>query len=168
MYYYLGTLSGIIYVYKTYHQKYTENIMTSIENGATNYNVYLLECSDTSTYVGATVDLQHRLRQHNGEIKGGARATTIKVKQGKQWKRILYITGFPDWKTALQFEWAFKFYSRKFLHCKNPMERRMRGLRQLLSMDKCTSTSLPYAEYGNHGPIIIWESEDAQNLYLSL
>jgi predicted GIY-YIG superfamily endonuclease len=31
--------------------------------------VYLLY-SDNSTYVGATVDLDRRLRQHNKEIKG--------------------------------------------------------------------------------------------------
>jgi len=35
----------------------------------TEYYVYLLGCSDGSTYVGATVDIHHRLRQHNGEIK---------------------------------------------------------------------------------------------------
>ena len=33
--------------------------------------VYLLLSSDDSTYVGATVDLDRRLRQHNKEIKGG-------------------------------------------------------------------------------------------------
>jgi len=32
--------------------------------------VYLLECTDGSTYVGATVNLDRRLRQHNKEIKG--------------------------------------------------------------------------------------------------
>jgi len=58
--------------------------------------------------VGATVDLDHRLRQHNKEIKGGAHATTMKVNQGHSWKRICYIKGFPDWTAALQFEWAFR------------------------------------------------------------
>ncbi|NDE19905.1 MAG: hypothetical protein EB000_05660, partial [Alphaproteobacteria bacterium] len=32
--------------------------------------VYLLESSDKATYVGATVDVDRRLRQHNKEIKG--------------------------------------------------------------------------------------------------
>ena len=45
--------------------------------------VYLLECTDNSTYVGATVDVDRRLRQHNKEIKGGAHATGIKVAAGK-------------------------------------------------------------------------------------
>jgi len=44
--------------------------------------VYLLLSSATrgqQTYIGATVDLDHRLRQHNKEIKGGAHATSIQV-----------------------------------------------------------------------------------------
>jgi predicted GIY-YIG superfamily endonuclease len=43
--------------------------------------VYLLESTNQSTYVGATVDLTKRLRQHNKEIKGGAVATSIKVQK---------------------------------------------------------------------------------------
>jgi predicted GIY-YIG superfamily endonuclease len=81
--------------------------MTDIK-GQNQFFVYLLECTDKSTYVGATVDLDHRLRQHNKEIKGGAHATTMKVNQGHSWKRICYIKGFPDWTAALQFEWAFR------------------------------------------------------------
>ena len=45
--------------------------------------VYLLECTDNATYVGATVDVDRRLRQHNKEIKGGAHATGSKVAAGK-------------------------------------------------------------------------------------
>ena len=41
--------------------------------------VYLLVSSTGATYVGATVDLNRRLRQHNKEIKGGAHATRAKV-----------------------------------------------------------------------------------------
>ena len=62
-----------------------------------------------------TNDFFNRWRQHNGEIKGGAHATTMKVKRGYTWKRLLYVYGFPDWSSALQFEWAFKYYSRKYL-----------------------------------------------------
>jgi structure-specific endonuclease subunit SLX1 len=135
--------------------------------------VYLLECSDQSTYVGATVDLDHRLRQHNKEIKGGAVATSKKVVRGHTWKRVLYIRGFPDWPSALQFEWAFKHQSRKFLHKKNPMERRIRGLHALMNMERPTSKAMPYYEYTNGldeedgipGPKIVWESPEAKNIY---
>lgn len=129
--------------------------------------VYLLQCSDNSTYVGATVDLDHRLRQHNKEIKGGAVATSKKVSAGHIWKRVCHIRGFPDWNSALQFEWAFKYYSRKFVKKMNPMERRMRGLHAIMNMEKPTSKAIPYYEYNNGledddgipGPKIVWECD---------
>lgn len=34
--------------------------------------VYLVRCADDSLYTGVTTDLARRLRQHNGEIVGGA------------------------------------------------------------------------------------------------
>lgn len=139
--------------------------------------VYLLECSDKSTYVGATVNVDHRLRQHNKEIKGGAIATTKKIVNGHKWNRVLYIRGFPDWTSALQFEWAFKHNSRKYLHYK-PIERRMRGLYTIMNLIKPTSKAIPYYEYTNGfdeldgipGPKIVWESdfESYKSIYDSL
>lgn len=40
--------------------------------------VYLLRCADQSLYCGITNNLQKRLRQHNGELKGGAKYTRAK------------------------------------------------------------------------------------------
>ncbi|MBA5248580.1 MAG: GIY-YIG nuclease family protein, partial [Gammaproteobacteria bacterium] len=37
--------------------------------------VYLLECTNNTLYCGVTNDIKKRLRQHNGEIVGGARYT---------------------------------------------------------------------------------------------
>jgi putative endonuclease len=34
--------------------------------------VYIVKCSDGSFYTGISNNLEHRLRQHNGEIVGGA------------------------------------------------------------------------------------------------
>lgn len=62
------------------------------------------------TYIGATVDLERRLRQHNGELKGGARRT--KVRPG-EWYRVCYVRGFKTWQEALQFEWRWKWFSRR-------------------------------------------------------
>ena len=77
------------------------------------YVYLLLSTSNKNTYVGATIDVNRRLRQHNREIKGGAKATTSRVSKGESWRRICYISGFPDWSSALQFEWRWKQISRK-------------------------------------------------------
>jgi len=132
---------------------------------AMSYYVYLLESTDKRTYVGATVDLDHRLRQHNGEISGGAVATSSRVAAGAAWERVCHIRGFPDWKTALSFEWAFKFHSRKFPARWYPLKRRMRGLRALMGLERATSKSVFYREYIGGGPEIVWESEEAKSFY---
>ena len=40
-----------------------------------NWLIYILECSDDSLYCGITNNLEKRLKQHNGEIKGGDKYT---------------------------------------------------------------------------------------------
>jgi putative endonuclease len=42
------------------------------------YFVYVLECFDKTFYTGVCVDLKKRLRQHNGEIVGGAKYTEFR------------------------------------------------------------------------------------------
>ena len=37
-----------------------------------NWLIYLLECRDGSLYCGITNNLEKRLKQHKGEVKGGA------------------------------------------------------------------------------------------------
>ena len=39
------------------------------------YWVYLLRCGDGSLYAGITTDPARRLRQHRGELSGGAKYT---------------------------------------------------------------------------------------------
>ena len=109
--------------------------------------VYLLVSTNGSTYVGSTINLERRLRQHNKEIKGGAQATQIKVNQGEIWKRAMHISGFPDWKSALQFEWRWKQLSRKLSITINPLERRIQALKILLSLERSTSKAQPYSEW---------------------
>ena len=120
--------------------------------------VYLLQCSDKSTYIGATVDLNRRLRQHNGEIQGGAKRTTNKLKSGKKWTRICYVSEFPDWTATLQFEWRWKQMSRKYKSNMDPLERRIRALHDLLSLTQSTSKAIPYEEWSNR-PIVHVESD---------
>ena len=130
--------------------------------------VYLLLCSDNSTYVGATVDLDRRLRQHNKEIKGGATATGIKVEKGETWIRAAHVKGFPDWQSALQFEWRWKQISRK-IHTKQmkPLEKRMVALKQLLSLERSTSKAIPYAEWETP-PEVVLEDNEAEQYFRKL
>ncbi len=139
---------------------------TSVENNYTSQKsyVYLLISSDNSTYVGATIDLHRRLRQHNKEIKGGAHATGIKVSRGETWVRAAYVSGFPTWQAALQFEWRWKQLSRKLSPKLFPLKRRMIALKQLLALEKPTTKSIPYIEWSTP-PQIVFETEDARMYY---
>ena len=125
------------------------------------FYVYLLESTNHATYIGATVDLNRRLRQHNKEITGGARATGAKVAKGEIWSRRCYVQGFPDWKAALQFEWAWKFYSRKLSSSLFPMERRKQALDTLLSLERPTSQAILYSEW-SAPPSVVWENTDIE------
>ena len=71
------------------------------------YLVYILKCENKS-YVGMTNDFFNRWRQHNGEIKGGARYTTIHRHHDTDWYPILIIDGFLTMKEAMQCEWKVK------------------------------------------------------------
>lgn len=128
--------------------------------------VYLLMCTDNATYVGATVNLDRRLRQHNGEIKGGAHATTSKVTKGKTWKRVCHVSGFPDWTATLQFEWRWKQLSRKLENSLFPIERRMKALQQLLCMERPTTKSIKYTEWEEKPVVHIEENIDLCSLYI--
>jgi predicted GIY-YIG superfamily endonuclease len=126
--------------------------------------VYLLLSSDNATYVGATVDLNRRLRQHNKEIKGGAHATGSKVEKGETWFRACHVSGFPDWSSALQFEWRWKQLSRKLSQKIYPLERRMIALKQLLALERPTSKAMAYTEWPTPPQVNI-EIEEANKFY---
>lgn len=68
------------------------------------WQLYIIE-NKGCTYVGVSPDPIRRLRQHNGEIKGGAKYTTSK---GPGWEHVCLISGFQDKIQAMQFEWAVK------------------------------------------------------------
>ena len=127
--------------------------------------VYLLLSSDNATYVGATVDLDRRLRQHNKEIKGGAHATGSKVEKGENWVRACHVSGFPTWSAALQFEWRWKQLSRKMSQKMYPLERRMIALKELLALERPTSKAIAYTEWPSPPQVNI-EIDEAHNFYI--
>lgn len=104
------------------------------------WSVYLLhQVEGNQTYIGATVDPDRRLQQHNGIKSGGARAT-----RGKSWERLVLVQGFPTQVAALQFEWAWKFYSRKGVR---GIQGRMTALWRLLDLPQPTSKAEPYTSW---------------------
>lgn len=89
------------------------------------YYVYILvsEVNPNSTYVGKTNDLKRRLRQHNGEIAGGAKRT----KKYRPWRIYCYISGFDTETEALQFEWRMHHPSGIYGKNGKSLDRRLRG-----------------------------------------
>ena len=133
------------------------------------YYCYCLFTEDLrQTYVGATVDPDHRLRQHNGEIVGGARRTKMGLGQGHVWKQACVLRGIPTWTAALQIEWRWKQLSRTRCGAiRSPIGRRMEALRILLhDLDRPTTAADPYTSYPNgEGPVIDWKDSACQEEY---
>lgn len=76
------------------------------------------------TYIGATIDKDRRIDQHNkGRKAGGAKITS---KRPFEWYRVCYVKGFLDKHSALSFEWHWKHFSRK--HTGTPLTKRQKGL----------------------------------------
>jgi len=68
--------------------------------------VYFLQ-NENKSYIGFTNNLPRRIRQHRGEIVGGAKCTTS-WKYPEDTEIVAYITGFPTQKLALSYEWHAK------------------------------------------------------------
>jgi len=88
------------------------------------------------TYAGVTDDMRHRLRQHNGAIKGGARST----KRSKAWRLMFLVRGLPDRRTCLQLEW--RLHRR---HGSGHVQL-IRQLQRSFAMERFTSKAPPVAD----------------------
>lgn len=122
------------------------------------YVYLLLDTTETRTYVGATVNLSRRLQQHNGEKTGGAKST-----KGRQWNRICYIYGCPDWSATLQCEWKWKHLT-KTSRGATPLHRRIKALITLLELERSTQKAIPFSDW-LHTPSIQWENDTAKQMY---
>ena len=99
--------------------------------------VYLL-LDGRRTYVGATLCLHRRLRQHNGEIGGGARRTS-----GGSWTVACKVTGFRTFSEALKFEFAWRREGRRRRGTGTGVRGRRSALESLVARERWSSTSPP-------------------------
>ena len=74
---------------------------------------YVLKSFDGRFYVGYTIDFTRRLRQHNGELVGGAK----KTERGRPWIPICHIKGFYDKSSALRFEYRIQHSKKPKPNC---------------------------------------------------
>lgn len=79
-----------------------------ITNKSGKWQVYLLFNSRGRTYIGATTDVNRRVRQHRGEIRGGARST----RGDKTWNIYCYLHGFQNRSEAYRWEKLLKLRCR--------------------------------------------------------
>jgi predicted GIY-YIG superfamily endonuclease len=81
-----------------------------------NYIIYLLvNTCNSNTYVGITNNKERRLRQHNGELVGGAKYTCAKKGEG-EWIFYGWITGnniLLEKNRVLSIEKKIKIMSKK-------------------------------------------------------
>jgi structure-specific endonuclease subunit SLX1 len=105
------------------------------------YVCYVL-ASGRRTYVGVTNNPARRLRQHNGELVGGARATRV----GRPWRIAAVVSGFPDKRAALQFEWRMHHpagHPRSRRGRRPGLAGRLRVLRDVLRLQRVTAAARP-------------------------
>jgi putative endonuclease len=100
-----------------------------------NYIIYVLfNTTSNLTYVGITNKPERRIRQHNGELVGGAKYTTLRKGTG-EWKYYGWIVGKDNFILekipALSLEKKIKLLSRKSKG-KTPIERRINAINQLI------------------------------------
>lgn len=80
-----------------------------------NWSIYLIS-NGTRTYIGSTTDVNRRLRQHNGEIVGGARST-----RGHKWKLVCFANNFKTRSEACRWERILKCRARGLQKRKDAM-----------------------------------------------
>lgn len=97
------------------------------------------------TYVGITNNFKRRLRQHNGELKGGARYTHAH----RPWNPIFHVYGFRTKNEVLRFEWAMK-HRRRTRKGATPMQARLLTLEYLLSAPEKESTASMVQDLQEH------------------
>jgi len=107
------------------------------------YYCYVLKSTNPDypnlTYNGSTNNLVRRLRQHNGEIVCGAKAT-----RGRgPWQIYIVLEGFQSSREALSCEWRIKHPTNTKIRPSkyNGVEGRVKSFNELICLDNWTSKS---------------------------
>lgn len=88
----------------------TLNVVRLTSPPITDHSCYILKSAVSNrTYIGYTINLPHRIRQHNGEIVGGAKRT----RKWRPWTPVCHVTGFYDASSALRFEYRLQHPGRR-------------------------------------------------------
>lgn len=117
--------------------------ISNLKTHQNKYYCYIIKSTNpkysNSTYNGSTNNLTRRLRQHNSEIYGGAKAT-----RGKgPWEYIVIWDGFETHNECLSCEWRIKHptNSRKRPNEYNGVKGRVKSLNILVNLDCWTGKS---------------------------
>ena len=107
-----------------------------------NWYCYILKNDSGKSYNGSTNNMIRRLRQHNGELKGGAKFTRMHKKS--DWKVYFLMTGFCDHSNCLQAEWKIKYPNniRPRPNIYNGYEGRIKGVNEVLKLNRWTRNSI--------------------------
>ncbi len=110
---------------------------------ARDYLVYCIVSTTSSnrTYVGITNNWPRRIRQHLGQLSGGAKST----RAHRPWKPLIHVTGFTK-RQALQLEWAWK---HRRIGPSGP-KGRIQTLQKLLRMTRWTERAPLVCEMAPH------------------
>ena len=129
---------------------------------SSNWLVYVIQSTTSArTYVGCTNNFSRRIRQHNGEIVGGAKYT-----RGNSWAPVVLVQGFAsDQRHALQFEWRLKDRRRRGKVGCSGVDRRVTSLHHLLGLEKATAKAPPLCETEIS---LEWHSATAQGFFANL
>lgn len=99
-----------------------------------NFICYVIATQDKNfTYCGITNNPTRRLRQHRGELTGGAAYTAKHV----GWRYAYQIKGFTTRREALSFEYQLKKETSK--NRGTPIEKRRLAIFNLLAKDRWTN-----------------------------
>ncbi len=124
---------------------------------------YIIKSKDphhpNKSYNGSTNNIIKRLRQHNGEITGGAFRTKI----GRPWEYFAVLKGLSDHINALSCEWRIRYPDNKRKKEKKykGIKGRIVGLNEILQLEKWTN---PCTILNKDMNLELWITKDFEDL----